>query len=514
VYEHALISRTSTGTTCEGLLALPVRQTRLELSFVGIANVRISELARAVVLAVFEHACLRDSIRSSLLALSVRQTVHEMAIKSVTVFGSHLVNACLIASPFDGKVDVCYWGWSRSGLGREEGLNTLGFVSFIPRKLKAFFATIFGNSAPRAAIHSCLVAVGSGAKHFVCLTFISNEGNACAGEGRKTCVRPLFEVCFISSTKIASPSINHLICKKMSTLEALSLPGEDALPTIKVHPTVVFSILNHFSRRSDLEARVIGTLLGTKTGNVIEITNCYGVPFVEEEDEIKIKINQDYHKQMYTAHRRINRKEEILGWYSTTAINGAYITNTSSVINSFYAKQCDDEMPIHLVVDSTLGGDTMGIRAFMAKPITLGDATFADMFEEVKVDLVMSPAESTALYHMMTGETGTGAQDWANASVISAVPTDRAAVGNAVEHLLKTLDELSTYVDDVVSGKVAPNAALGVELSHALSSLQTYKKEELSATLQNKMQDMLMIAYLSTLMKTQLKISEKLHAIV
>jgi len=300
----------------------------------------------------------------------------------------------------------------------------------------------------------------------------------------------------------------------MSGLEALSLPGEDALPIIKVHPTVVFSILNHFSRRSDLEARVIGTLLGTKTGNVIEITNCYGVPFVEEVDEIKIKINQDYHKQMYTAHRRINRKEEILGWYSTTAINGAYITNTSSVINSFYAKQCDDEKPIHLVVDSTLGGDTMGIRAFMAKPIALGDATFADMFEEVKVDLVMSPAETTALYHMMTGEAGTGAQEWANTSVVSAVPSDRVAVSSAVEQLLKTLDDLSTYVDDVVSGKVTPNAALGVELSHALTSLQTYKKEELSATLQNKMQDMLMIAYLSTLMKTQLKVSEKLHAIV
>ncbi len=300
----------------------------------------------------------------------------------------------------------------------------------------------------------------------------------------------------------------------MSGLEALSLPGEGELPTINVHPTVVFSILNHFSRRSDLETRVIGTLLGSKSGNVIDITNCYGVPFAEEEDEIKIKINQDYQKQMFAAFRRINKKEEIVGWYSTTANNGAFITNTSSVINSVYVKQCDDELPIHLVVDSTLKGDTMAIRGFVARPMTLGDATFADMFEEVKVNLVMSPAETTALYHMMTGEEGVGAQDWKNTTLLSAVPSDRDSLNNSVNQLLATIDDLSKYVDGVISGKVAPSVTLGVELSNALSALQAYNKEEIHAQLQNKMQDMLMIAYLTTLTKTQLKISEKLHAII
>jgi translation initiation factor 3 subunit F len=225
-------------------------------------------------------------------------------------------------------------------------------------------------------------------------------------------------------------------------------------------------------------------------------------------------MNAEYHKQMYNAHRRINKKEEIVGWYSTTAPNGACITNTSSVINTFYTKQCDDETPVHLVVDSTLTGDTMSVRGFVAKPIELGDATYADMFEEAKVEMVMSPAESTALFHMMNNEEGNAKQSWESSETVSGIPTEKDAVANSVEQLLATLDELSAYVDGVVAGTTTAIPSVGIELSHALSSLQTYKQEEISSQLQSKVQDMLMIAYLSTLTKAQLKISEKLHGIV
>lgn len=310
----------------------------------------------------------------------------------------------------------------------------------------------------------------------------------------------------------------------MSGSSALSLPGEDELPVIRVHPTAVFGILTHFSRRSDLETRVIGTLLGTKNGKEIEITDCFGEPFMEEVDEIKIKINQEYHNQMFAAHRRISKKEELVGWYSTTAVNGAFITNTSSVINSYYAKQCDDERPVHLVVDSTLKGSNMAIRGFVAKPIALDDTTFADMFEEVKVEIMMSPAEKVAIYHMMLGNSDTGAenengagtvfQDWKDVKTVSELPNERNGVSNSVEQLLATIDDLRAYVDQVIAGKVAGRPEVGMELSNALNSLQTYNSEEISAQLQNKVQDFQMIAYLSTLTKAQLKISEKLHAVV
>jgi hypothetical protein len=41
-------------------------------------------------------------------------------------------------------------------------------------------------------------------------------------------------------------------------LEAISL-AEEAMPKVKLHATAVFVILNHFVRRSDKNARVLGT---------------------------------------------------------------------------------------------------------------------------------------------------------------------------------------------------------------------------------------------------------------
>jgi hypothetical protein len=138
-------------------------------------------------------------------------------------------------------------------------------------------------------------------------------------------------------------------------IEALSLGDAPNTIVVKLHPTVVFSVLNNFVRRSDRETRVIGTLLGTVTNGCIEITECFGVPHMEKKDELFVAINKDYHKTMYNFHRRINRKEKIVGWYTTTSAEGALINDNSSLIHDFYSQECDH--PVHIVVDTTLAGN-------------------------------------------------------------------------------------------------------------------------------------------------------------
>lgn len=61
----------------------------------------------------------------------------------------------------------------------------------------------------------------------------------------------------------------------MSSNAALTLDGEDLLPTVKVRASAVFSILSNFVRRGEKQARVIGTLMGcVNEGNVVEVTIC------------------------------------------------------------------------------------------------------------------------------------------------------------------------------------------------------------------------------------------------
>jgi hypothetical protein len=58
--------------------------------------------------------------------------------------------------------------------------------------------------------------------------------------------------------------------------EALTLL-DDRKPSVKIHATAIFSMLNSFSRRVDKQTRVIGTMLGvTKDGSTEVIFRCCG----------------------------------------------------------------------------------------------------------------------------------------------------------------------------------------------------------------------------------------------
>jgi 26S proteasome regulatory subunit N8 len=88
-----------------------------------------------------------------------------------------------------------------------------------------------------------------------------------------------------------------------------------------VHPTVLLSIVDHYIRLAkDTKKRVIGTLLGEYSdNNVLEVTNCYAVPFEEDKDEPDTIwfFDHIYHENMFNMMRKINSKEKIIGWYST-----------------------------------------------------------------------------------------------------------------------------------------------------------------------------------------------------
>jgi len=88
-------------------------------------------------------------------------------------------------------------------------------------------------------------------------------------------------------------------------------PGE---PEVEVHPVVLFSIVDHFSRREEGQGRVIGTLLGKVHGNKVEVCSCFPVPHTELEE---VSINTDFHATMLALNQRVEPDHQVVGWYST-----------------------------------------------------------------------------------------------------------------------------------------------------------------------------------------------------
>ena len=84
--------------------------------------------------------------------------------------------------------------------------------------------------------------------------------------------------------------------------------------SVTVHPVALFSILDHYLRRKDEQARVIGTLLGTVSDSgEVEVRSSFAVPHSESEQQVAI--DGDHHRTMYELHHRINPKEVVVGWY-------------------------------------------------------------------------------------------------------------------------------------------------------------------------------------------------------
>jgi translation initiation factor 3 subunit F len=225
-----------------------------------------------------------------------------------------------------------------------------------------------------------------------------------------------------------------------------------------------------------------------------------------------VEFDSKYHKQMYSLHRRNNKKEVVVGWYTTTTSQGQFITDNSSLINDIYAKEC--HQPVHLVVDTTLMGDNMDIRGFVSRTVAVGGEALAASFQEVRVDVGASEAEATCLYHMINSQEG---EKWADSSIVSTLPSSTRGVEDAVLQLQKVLDSAQAYVDAVVDGntKATVSREIGIALADTLNTFAAQKASAHQAgAMQTRVQDLVMVSYISTLAQTQALISEKLNEIL
>eukprot|EP00656_Telonema_subtile_P034363 TRINITY_DN38460_c0_g1_i1.p1 TRINITY_DN38460_c0_g1~~TRINITY_DN38460_c0_g1_i1.p1 ORF type:complete len:296 (-),score=87.26 TRINITY_DN38460_c0_g1_i1:59-946(-) len=266
----------------------------------------------------------------------------------------------------------------------------------------------------------------------------------------------------------------------------------------KVHPSVVFTILDHHSRRKEGQERVIGTLLGSNVDGVIEIQNCFPVPHNENEEQVAV--DMEFHHNMYKLHQQVNKKEEIVGWYAT----GTAISEHSAVIHEFYGRE---GAPVHLLVDATLSAETdISARAFVASPVTLGEQSLGMRFKELCAELVVSESEQVGLDMLLSsGESSSGAE---------LQVSDIEGLELQITEMLGRLTEIEAYVADVQAGKREADPALGRLLADTVALVPNLNPGMYEKTFHNGLQDLLMVVYLANLTRTQLALAERIQAVV
>ena len=311
-----------------------------------------------------------------------------------------------------------------------------------------------------------------------------------------------------------------------------------------VHPTVLLQILDHHTRRQEATGRVIGTLLGQRRSStdgssggagtagatatassggtvVVEITNCFAVPHAERGDEVAI--GKDFNKTMLNLHLRTNRKEVVVGWYATAAGAASssssssdnnnnndgdttpLIADTSSLIHDFYSGETEEGDPVHLVVDTRLQTDQLSIRAYKSLPIVLqGGEPVGNLFHELSLQLRSSEAEAICMNEMIMADD--------DAAASGGKPSDADALQVSMEKLYELLETALQYVDQVVDGKIPPDAEAGKQIADTLATLPRIRPEVFDKLFHDSLQDLLMVTYLSNITRTQSTIAEKLNA--
>lgn len=280
----------------------------------------------------------------------------------------------------------------------------------------------------------------------------------------------------------------------------LDANADDAVSQVIVHPLVLLHILDHHTRRQETSGRVIGTLLGRRDGNTVEVTNCFAVPHAERGDEVAI--GKDFNKTMLNLHLRSNRKEVVVGWYASAASSEeetpALIADTSSLIHDFYSGETEEGDPVHLVVDTRLVQDNLAIRAYKSAPIVVQGEALGNLFHELSLSLRSNEPEAICLSKMITaGEDETSKED---------------ALQVSLEKLHSLLETALKYVDSVVEGKTEPNVVVGRKIADTLATVPRVRPAVFDRLFHDSLQDLLMVTYLSNITRTQLTIAEKLNA--
>lgn len=265
---------------------------------------------------------------------------------------------------------------------------------------------------------------------------------------------------------------------------------------VKVHPVVLFQIVDSYERRAQENPRVIGTLVGSVDKQCVEVTNCFSIPHKEHEDRVEADIM--YAQEMFELNKKVSPQENLVGWFAT----GNEVTNHSALIHDYYARETKD--PIHLTLDTTLENGRMTMKAYVLVPLGVPNATTGSMFTPVPVEVTASEPEIAGLdllHKSKFQKTLT--------RPIEPMP-DLMKISEAAGKLEESLDILLKYIESVVEGQHTPDNAIGRQLWDLVQSVPKMDSEEFERMLNSNVRDLLMVIYLSQMTKTQLKLNEKL----
>merc|ERR1712003_110776 len=244
--------------------------------------------------------------------------------------------------------------------------------------------------------------------------------------------------------------------------------GADKRPTkrdVVVHPIVLLSVVDHYNRvAKGTTKRVVGTLLGEVDDFQLHITNCFAVPFEEDPRDPQVWfVDHNFHENMFAMFKKVNQKERVVGWYSS----GPKIKASDLSIHELYRRYCPE--PILLVMDVQPKDIELPMEAYYSVQEQTSDQMFKRTFLHVQSTVGAFEAEEVGVEHLLRDIKN------ASASTLAVRVGDKLT---ALKGLSTRLKQISTYLTNVVEGKLPVNQEIIYELQEIFNLLPDQDSEE------------------------------------
>lgn len=271
--------------------------------------------------------------------------------------------------------------------------------------------------------------------------------------------------------------------------------GGPAYEEVVVHPLVLLSVVDHYRRVEEDDSekkRVVGVLLGEYRKGRLDITSSYALPFEEDEKDPTIWfLDHSYLETMYRMFRRINAKEKVVGWYST----GPKLREADLDMHELFSNYHPN--PVLVIVDVRPENMDIPTSAYLAENEIREDGTQREQktFIHVPCSIEAFEAEEIGVEHLLRD---------VKDNTVSTLATKVSEKIKSLQGLEQRLKEIKKYMEYVVDGTLPINHEIMGHLQDSFNLLPNLNLEEYVKAFAVKTNDMMLVIYLSSLIRSVL----------
>lgn len=284
-----------------------------------------------------------------------------------------------------------------------------------------------------------------------------------------------------------------------------SIPSnKNEVTDVTVHPLVLLSASDHYHRVArGTRKRVVGVLLGTVIKGRVDVTNSFAVPFEEDNKNPAVfYLDHNYLENMLHMFRKVNAKERVVGFYSTGPSIRPNDLRIHSLVKRFVPAGSPTP-PVFVIIDVRPDRQSIPTTAYTVVEEVddvVNSSSGGKTATEVKKTFAHVPsligameAEEVGVEHLLRD---------INDPTVSTVANLIKAKVSGLSALTEKLVEMKDYLNAVVEGKMKVNQDIIANMQTIFNLLPNLNVEELVKSMMVKTNDMHMVIYLSSLIRS------------